>query len=254
MLPERQSGFMLGPLPSWGVLIMSFASRLALLLAAAALGPFPAAYAADYEPPIVVEEATEYVPVEVGSGWYLRGDVGYNFSDTPYQFSAFGEEARNTHITGSIGAGYHFTDYVRGELNLGFLSYDRFDATDGINTIEFENNVWNGMANGYVDLGTIAGFTPYVGAGIGLIYSSHKIEVGTPLAPAATLRAYDSQYEVAYSVGAGVNYQVTQNTSVDVGYQYLTAPELEYVDFDTLTVNKGIDYHQVKVGLRYDLW
>ena len=56
---------------------------------------------------------------------------------------------------------------MRGELNFGFLSNDRFDATDGIDTISFEHNVWSGMANGYVDLGTIAGFTPYVGAGIG---------------------------------------------------------------------------------------
>ena len=231
----------------------SFASRLAQLLAAAALGPLPAAHAADYEPPIIVEDATEYVPVEVGSGWYLRGDVGYNFNDTPYQFSAFGEEVRNTHITGSIGAGYHFTDYVRGELNFGFLSNDRFDATDGINTISFEHNVWSGMANGYVDLGTIAGFTPYVGAGIGLVYSSHDIDVDAPLVPLA-FSADDTQYKVAYSLGAGINYQVSQNASVDVGYEYLTAPDVEYVDVDTLTTKTGIDYHQVKVGLRYDLW
>jgi len=27
-----------------------------------------------------VDQAPDYVPVEVGSGWYLRGDVGYAFS------------------------------------------------------------------------------------------------------------------------------------------------------------------------------
>ncbi len=50
--------------------------RIVLLLAASMPA---AAYAADYDPPIFVEEAAEYVPVEVGSGWYLRGDVGYVF-------------------------------------------------------------------------------------------------------------------------------------------------------------------------------
>jgi len=50
--------------------------RIVLLVAASMPA---AAYAADYDPPIFVEEAAEYVPVEVGSGWYLRGDVGYVF-------------------------------------------------------------------------------------------------------------------------------------------------------------------------------
>ena len=50
-----------------------------LILAAAAALPLPA-FAADYDPPIVVDQPVEEVPVEVGSGWYLRGDIGYNFS------------------------------------------------------------------------------------------------------------------------------------------------------------------------------
>ncbi|WP_406872831.1 outer membrane protein [Aminobacter sp. P9b] len=231
---------------------MTLKSRIALALTATMLWPL-AASAADYDPPVVIEEAPEYVPVEVGSGWYLRGDIGYNFSDTPYQFTLLGEETRNIHVNGSIGAGYHFNDFLRGELNFGFVSYDKLDASLGPDTMQFENNVWNGMANVYADLGTIAGFTPYVGAGVGLIYSSTTVNYNAPSIP-ATFNLDDTQYKVAYSVGAGINYQVAQNTSVDVGYQYLTAPDLEYVDIDTLTVKKGVDYHQVKVGLRYDLW
>lgn len=231
---------------------MTLTSRMALALAATMLWPL-AAIAADYEPPVVVEEAPEYVPVEVGSGWYLRGDIGYNFNDTPYEFTLRGVDTRNTHVTGSIGAGYHFTDYFRGELNLGFLSNDRYDATNGITTISLENNVWSGMANVYADLGTIAGFTPYVGAGLGLIYSGQRASI-TDQDPTRNFYSHDTQYKMAYSVGAGVAYRVAQNTSIDVGYQYLTSPDLEYVDFNTLTNKKGVDYHQVKVGLRYDLW
>ena len=52
---------------------------LRILISAAAMAlPLPA-FAADYEPPIVVDQPVEEVPVEVGSGWYLRGDIGYNF-------------------------------------------------------------------------------------------------------------------------------------------------------------------------------
>ena len=56
---------------------MKLILRIALSLAA--FGPLAAAHAADYDPPIVIDDAAEYVPVEVGSGWYLRGDVGYIF-------------------------------------------------------------------------------------------------------------------------------------------------------------------------------
>lgn len=229
---------------------MTLTSRMALALAATMLWPL-AAIAADYEPPVVVEEAPEYVPVEVGSGWYLRGDIGYNFNKSPYDFTLFDVESSSTRVTGSIGAGYHFTDYFRGDLNLGFLARDRYAATDGFVTIEAENNMWTGMANAYVDLGTVAGFTPYLGAGIGLIYSSQRVD-DTSLTPDWHLR--DTQYALAYSLNAGVSYKVSQNTSIDVGYQYLAAPDLEYADVPAVEAKKGVDFHQVKVGLRYDLW
>lgn len=54
--------------------------RIALAMAAVAVFPAWHAGAADYDPPIYVEPAEEYVPVEIGSGWYLRGDVAYNFA------------------------------------------------------------------------------------------------------------------------------------------------------------------------------
>ncbi len=56
---------------------MKLISRIALSLAATA-GPVSVAASADYDPPIYVEDALE-VPVEIGSGWYLRGDLGYAF-------------------------------------------------------------------------------------------------------------------------------------------------------------------------------
>lgn len=222
---------------------------LRITLSLAVLLPVTA-HAADYDPPVFVEEAAEYVPVEVGSGWYLRGDVGYNVNETPYDFSYLGVETDNTRIFGSLGMGYRFTDYFRGELNLGFLSHDTFDVTTGIETISLENTVWSGMANVYADLGTIAGFTPYVGAGAGMVYSRSDAS----LSGLIDISASDDQYEFAYSLNAGVAYQVSRNLLLDVGYQYLSSPGLEYVDPETFEVKDGVDYHQVKVGLRYELW
>lgn len=224
-------------------------SFLRIMMPLVAMAPL-AANAADYDPPIFVEEAPEYVPVEVGSGWYLRGDIGYSATETPYDFTFLGEDTDNSRIFGGVGMGYRFTDYFRGELNLGFLSHDTWDAPAGPILGSAENTVWSGMANVYADLGTVAGFTPYVGAGAGMVYSRTKVDVGLPFG----FSERDDQYKFAYSLNAGVAYQMTQNLLLDVGYQYLSAPDLDYVDVDTFETKSGVDYHQVKVGLRYELW
>ena len=52
---------------------------VAVLPMALATSAIPA-LAADYDPPIVIDAVDDYVPVEVGNGWYLRGDLGYAFS------------------------------------------------------------------------------------------------------------------------------------------------------------------------------
>ena len=105
---------------------MNFKSLTAPALAALVLAPLTPAQAADYDPPIYVDQAPDYQPVEVGSGWYLRGDVGYagsrratrieDFTFTPASFSEKQDPA-----FASIGFGYHFNDYLRGDINLGYL-------------------------------------------------------------------------------------------------------------------------------------
>ena len=47
---------------------------------------------------------------------------------------------------------------------LGYL-YNTSNTCDGVANIKQYNNTF--LANGYVDLGTYAGFTPYVGGGLG---------------------------------------------------------------------------------------
>jgi opacity protein-like surface antigen len=244
-------------------------SRIALTLAAAMISVALPSYAADYDPPIVIEDAPEYVPVEVGSGWYLRGDVGYSwehpFKDHVTGVSDAFYSDRHSPVSFSVGMGYHFNDWIRTELNIGFISSDRatlaFSDADEIASARIENEVWSGMASGFVDLGTFAGVTPYIGGGIGLAYGKRSLEFDYSNSTDPTLDFSDfdrrRNYSVAYSLGAGVAYQMTKNLSVDLGYQYFNAPGLEYATItgvDSYAIRKGIDSHQVKLGLRYDLW
>ncbi|SDA78518.1 outer membrane protein [Mesorhizobium qingshengii] len=255
---------------------MKFTSRMAL--AALGLMPLTPALAADYDPPIYVDQAPDYVPVEVGSGWYLRGDVSYlvqkSFKNGDFTFpSAINNEnfseSEDAYFA-SVGFGYHFNDYLRADLNLGYFpgnkvnfSYD--DTATATPSIVASGNLKNyaiaGILNGYVDLGTYVGITPYLGAGIGIVRSTRKLSASyTDLNDSANSFAVQdnkSQYSLAYTLNAGLAYQVSKNVSVDLGYQYFSAPSAEYVTAESLTsfpVKKGISNHQVKLGLRYDLW
>lgn len=232
---------------------MSMQTRIILSLAAAALWQAAPAIAADYDPPIFVDNGPEYVPVEVGSGWYLRGDVGYNLDEPVYDFTLLGQETDNVRFNGGVGVGYHFTDFLRAELNLGFVARDTYDFDNGVDRISAKHTAWSGMVNGYVDLGTVAGLTPYVGAGAGFLAAKQQATINS-IDVCLISEICDRQYEFAYSLGAGVNYKLSRNVSMDFGYQYLSSPGMAYLDTDSLSIREGVDYHQLRVGLRYDLW
>ena len=147
-------------------------------------------------------------------------------------------------------------------MNIGWLPGNKTDAwgTDGTAdlTARVKNNAWTAMVNGYVDLGTYVGITPYVGAGIGVMQSrssaSYSYTDPTGILAASGKK---SEYSFAYSLNAGAAYKLTDNLALDVGYQYLSSPDAEYFSLDGtngLSQHKGIDNHQIKVGLRYDLW
>lgn len=284
---------------------MNLHSCLLLPALAAALLATTLVHAADYDPPIVVDEAPEFVPVEVGSGWYLRGDVGYSVNK-PYDYFEVppGFSSSESPVSGSVGMGYHFNDYFRGELNFGILPTSKFSADfmtacEGTQTVTVEtptgvtvasgrrfrdcegsnngsNKAYNLMANAFVDLGTYSGLTPFIGGGVGVAYSTFRSAIGdrdcvdqsstvgntTTIFECDDPSAYEGvvqserQYNFAYSLGAGLSYRVSQNASVDLGYEYFSVPQAKYISMEASgpTIRKGIDYHQVKLGLRYDLW
>ena len=106
--PDMRPGTIVDPGARSGVWTMNASVRI--LMAAIAAGsaalPLPA-LSADYDPPIVVDQPVEEVPIEVGSGWYLRGDIGYNFqvdADGDFDYRTFdaltGVYSDNTFATG----------------------------------------------------------------------------------------------------------------------------------------------------------
>lgn len=270
------------------------------------------AFAADL-PPIyttpIYESAPELQPVEIGNGWYLRGDVGYNFSSesgyhedrrflerTGGRVGVFDEDATSK-LSASVGAGYQFTDWLRGDVTAEWLSTAdvSYDGTapcfvdvrtfpDGEEMItrtrsgcrdegSSDLDIYNYMANAYVDLGTVSGFTPYVGAGIGVanVQSSLNYKQSCNESEEPDVRCVypptrgsfgssstiieedfsDSTWQLSYALMAGASYAFNRSLSLDVGYRYLSVPEVDMfgTDFDD-----GFDMHQIRAGVRYSLW
>lgn len=274
--------------------------RIAVTSCIAALtGLATSARAADLDDIIYAQELPVTQPVEIGSGWYLRGDLGYSVktrgaassysvftagSPATYTDTAFNSSSLDGDWSGTLGVGYNFTDYLRGDLTFDYSRGDFAGTTssaaacDGLgvgqcasaDTQDYEQ--YGFMANAYVDLGTFVGFTPYVGAGAGITrvtwdtYNNDQSCVGTLCGGTATdgTRSGTESWRFAYALMTGVSYDLTNELKLDLGYKYSKVKSGNQSSFDATRVaggaagyqvsDNGFEKHEVRVGLRYDLW
>ncbi|MCQ8784246.1 outer membrane protein [Mangrovibrevibacter kandeliae] len=230
---------------------------LAGLLAASALAP---AGAADLLQSPLYENAPEVVPVEIGNAWYLRVDGAYDFK-SDVDASADGGLGRSDgtlQLDGApdfgVGAGYHFTDMLRADVTGRYWRGDLSGDFSG-GGVGGKLRAWEVMANAYVDLGTIAGFTPYIGGGAGAV--NLRLEDVSCAAAYACDGSADASgdWRFAYAAMAGVAYSLTQNLQLDVGYRYTHVGEGDLGSFGDLRLSDdGFDRHSIQAGIRYSLW
>jgi opacity protein-like surface antigen len=113
------------------------------------------------------------------------------------------------------------------------------------------------MFNAYKDLGTYGNITPYVGAGIGAAYHQVKETYFTGNYNLVNKIEGHNDLSFAWSLMAGVGYQISDRAVIDLGYRYIDMGDASSgrvdnagfvnprVDFDDLTA------HEIKIGLRY---
>ncbi|WP_336485266.1 outer membrane protein [Methylobacterium nigriterrae] len=141
-------------------------------------------------------------PVEVGGGWYLRGDVGASVYQAK-NFAAYGEKDASGRINeryyqnevgggafAGVGIGYQFNPFLRGDItgeyrfSTGISGQHRYEYATGF--FDGGGNELRGrvdeqtrgnfdsavvLANAYFDLGTWYGITPFVGGGVGVAFN-----------------------------------------------------------------------------------
>ncbi len=125
-----------------------------------------------------------------------------------------------------LGFGYNFNNWLRLEATGEYRSKTRVYAfgnygLNGLDTYEGYLNSWVFLANAFVDLGTWDCFTPFVGAGVGVAYTS--LVDFTDLNPNGGFGfgRNPSNWNLAWALYAGVSYEVTQNFHIDLTYRYL---------------------------------
>ena len=142
------------------------------------LGLSAPAVAADFSPPPPPPPGP--IVSELGSGWYLRGDVGWvEFSDpgklplgAGLPFDRVG--LRETWSVGG-GFGYQINSWFRTDVTADWRNDAKFfgvnSGSNYVNGYSIDNGKIESstlLLNGYIDFGRWYGFTPYVGAGVGV--------------------------------------------------------------------------------------
>lgn len=252
--------------------------RLTILIATM-LAPLPlgVVQAADYPqppPPVYMPPPVE----EFASGWYLRGDIGVtnqqikdltNVQDVNNSVTNVGLGFDSSALFG-LGIGYYVNDWFRVDLTGEYRSKANFHGTQvitsGSGTITDEYTGSKSellfLLNGYVDLGTWSGFTPFVGAGVGMSRNTiHSFQDVCTVCPGGGVAFGDtaSKWNFAWALHAGVGYKVTKNFTIEFAYRYVNLGDAESGDLYTYlggnAINNPMQFenltsHDFKLGLR----
>lgn len=195
--------------------------------------------------------------------------VGFGYKTSPNtRIEINAESIFSSEINGTGGRIFSATDFAD---PLAPVS----TTTSGTGEIDAEYSISDLIITGYYDLPTIGAFTPYVGAGAGIARISYE-ETETlncipssstiactgfpPGGPGVTTTSTRTQSEqfwtYAYQLTAGTAIAVDDQTSIDLSYSYTQIGDgdtLSYAD-GTGIDDDGVQLHQIRAGIRYDIW
>jgi opacity protein-like surface antigen len=236
-------------------------SRLRTLLAAGVMATaFTAGASAADMPgtrpyPSVLEK--QPAPLErFNTGWYLRGDLGYRWglvtgAQSASGFASPSESSLGNAAGGTLGVGIK-SDWLRTDVTADFGAAQKYTgtiATPGDVTAKIQAS--SILLNGYLDLGSWYGFTPYIGAGAGASYV-RAFDYSSLLAPPFGASSARNQWNFTWAGMAGIGWQVAPNMMLDFGYRYLNFGDVKTSAdaFGAMTF-KNVAAHEVRIGLRW---
>jgi opacity protein-like surface antigen len=246
-----------------------------VLFAAALSGVSAPVMVADLLPPPPPVGGAAVVS-ELGTGWYLRGDVGYVDYSKPKEELGYSVglpfdsiKLDNTWSVGG-GLGYAFNGWFRADVTADYRADADITAlssgsnyVNGFSTDTLKLESTTVLLNGYLDLGNWSGVTPYVGAGIGFAYNNlhsywSRITCLTAICTAAfsqepVQHVAGRKTNVAWALMAGAAVDLGMGLKADLGYRYVRIGEGKTeLDTDGFGFKlKPLDAHEVRLGVRY---
>ena len=205
-------------------------------------------------PPPALEPAPPTVAAPEFNGWYLRSDVGVaasaNAPDlrvTPDPLIGAPAGAFNDFYNSTLsaseyfdfGAGYQFNSWLRADVTGEYRGGGHLQGLEqvGIPSQKYQladfyrasTSSIIGLVNGYADIGTWYGVTPYVGAGMGfarnnvsgLTDSGFVYRNGVSAGSTGGYFSNGKSYNFAWALMAGFGFDITQNLKLEAGYRYL---------------------------------
>jgi len=241
-----------------------------VLAGALALSLTGLAQAADMPPLPATDAAYDQQPQELGTNWYLRGDIGLVFPGNDKMFNnAEGSSlARDFDI--GLAVGYDFgpyridlsTDYFKkSESNVAGASGSCGSGATCTLYSTYRNDNFLVLINGYYNLGDWNGLTPFIGAGVGALGTIGNTQRdlwcvdggGTCTAPYTSGHNYltavnDQTWKPALALMGGLSYAVSDNLSLDATYRFLA---ISHADLDSSLNWKSRYENQIRLGFRY---
>ena len=169
------------------------------------------------------------------------------------------------------GIGYRINKWFRADVTgeyrskTDFSGYDiyTFAGDDFPDNYDAKKSEWLALANGYIDLGTWHGLSPFIGAGVGMANIEISGFSDTGIGPGGPSSAYaddHDEWNFAWALYAGVGFEVSDQLTLELAYRYLDMGDAESGDiiasdgtndFDNPLEFKDITSHDVRVGVRY---
>ena len=201
----------------------------------------------------------------------------------PFAFgsSQFGPVATDSDdvFIGTVGVGAYFAPRFRGDITLDFRGKQGVDAssTYAYTSTTAPGNTVNGvvretlrvrgvvsMVNGYFDILPRGAFSPYVGAGVGFVYYDlGRTQFNQETTAARCVPDLQQRHQV-HRLGPGRRahgrrlFSLDHRWALDVGYraQYLGETSVEMTPSGEPSKATIGDHweHQVRVGMRWNIW
>lgn len=243
-------------------------SKAFVIAAGVALASGGLASAADLPP--APRLPTPAPVVEDFGGWYLRGDVGVGLNATSVDLQNYpdpiatgissgflssqaNQAYNNTTLSPfglmDVGVGYQFNPWFRVDGTLEYRAganlQSLYTLTDPASPAYYgpaqfadfyraDVSSFIGLVNGYVNLGSYWGISPFIGAGLGFAdnsvsgFTDQAIAVSSYFdSPAGGYFSNASKTSFAWALMAGLDFNISPNLKLEMGYRYLNYGSIE---------------------------